>query len=156
MAEFTVEYDDQAAVARLDRMTVGMRANLTSEVQAIAFDMQAEVKRKISGEVLNVVTGNLRAHILEDVVSTPSQVIGQVFTSGVKYAAVHEFGGSGFYEIVARDAKALHWLSGGMDMFRRAVNHPPAKERSYMRSTLAEMRQSIIDRMRGAVVRGAD
>lgn len=149
-----VDKDDRALMARLGAMPDRVKGSLRSEVQSLAFDLQSLVKRKVSGEVLNVQTGFLRSHIFEEVTDDSRGVIGQVFTSGVKYAAVHEYGGAGWYEIRPRNGEFLRWMSGGQEVFARVVNHPPAKERSFMRSSLRDMRAEIIERMRGAVVQG--
>ena len=40
--------------------------------------------------------------------------------------------------------KALAFMLGGKQVFARRVQHPPIQERSFMRSSLEEMRPGII------------
>ena len=64
----------------------------------------------------------------------------------VKYAAIHEFGGTiPPHQIVPDKAKALAFAVGGKQAFAARVNLPAISmpERSYMRSSLAEMTDEI-------------
>src|SRR5579885_723365 len=63
-----------------------------------------------------------------------------------KYAAIHEFGGTILpHQIVPDKAKALAFLVGGKQAFAMRVNLPAIAmaERSYLRSSLAEMADEI-------------
>ena len=73
----------------------------------------------------------------------------------VKYAAIHEFGGTiPPHQIVPDKARALAFLVGGKQVFAARVNLPAITmpERSYMRSSLAEMAGEIHDELDVAVV----
>jgi phage gpG-like protein len=64
----------------------------------------------------------------------------------IKYAAIHEFGGTiPPHQIVPDKAKALAFLVGGKQAFAERVNLPAIvmPERSYLRSSLAEMADEI-------------
>jgi phage gpG-like protein len=148
---FTVEINDRAAILRVASIKPKAETAIAREAFRLAIELQGRVKEALSGEVLNVQTGFLRAHVFQDVETSPDAVVGQVFTSGVKYAAVHEYGGQSAYVIEPKTAKALRWFSGGSPVFRKKVVHPPAKERSFMRYSLREMRDEIIKRMSAAV-----
>ena len=77
-------------------------------------------------------------------------------------AYVREFGGEKWYEIYPIVAKSLHFFVGGAsgeggfelgvaepeggasaEVFARHVHHPPAKEQSYLRSSLMEMQDQV-------------
>jgi phage gpG-like protein len=76
----------------------------------------------------------------------------------VKYAAIHEFGAViPPHEIVPDKAKALAFLVGGKQAFAARVNLPAVTmpERSYMRSSLAEMADDIRDELTKAALGAA-
>src|SRR5574337_208104 len=67
-------------------------------------------------------------------------------TGGVKYAAIQEFGGqTAAHEILPIKARALAFMAGRGLRFARKVAHPGSiiPERSYLRSSLAEMSGEI-------------
>jgi HK97 gp10 family phage protein len=91
----TVEVNDRALVARLDAMPSKVQASLKRRITQLALTLQSKVKQdKLSGQALNVRTGNLRRSINYEVIADATSVTGRVFSdSSVKYAAIHEFGG---------------------------------------------------------------
>lgn len=146
---------DQQLIARLNAMPGRLRDELRRKVTELTLKLEAKVKAKLSGQVLNVVTGALRRSIFSTVTATDVSVVGKVASSGdVKYAAIHEFGGkTPAHEIVATKAQALSFMMGGKQVFAKRVNHPGSTipERSYLRSSLADMKQEIEDGLRDAV-----
>ena len=152
----TITVEDAGVIASFDHMTDDVHDSLLKACRELSRDVANLVRRKLSGEVLNVVTGNLRRSIFEDVEDMGTAVFGRVYGAGdVPYGAIHEFGGmTNAHEIVARNAKALHFILNGEDVYRRRVMHPGARmpERSFMRSSLADMRAEIEDRLRAAIL----
>jgi phage gpG-like protein len=72
-----------------------------------------------------------------------------------KYAAIHEFGGAiPPHQILPDKARALAFLVDGKQAFAARVNLPAVTmpERSYMRSSLAEMADEIREGLTTAVV----
>jgi hypothetical protein len=70
------------------------------------------------------------------------------------HAAIHEFGGViPAHEILPDKAKALAFAAGGKQAFAARVNLPAITmpERSYMRSSLAEMADAIKDELTQSV-----
>lgn len=154
---------DSELVARLDAAPATVRRELTREITAIVLLLEGHIKNtKLSGQVLHVRSGDLRrsVHAVLPVVQTATGVTGKVAQSGdVKYGAIHEFGGrTPAHVIEAKNGKALHFMMGGKDVFFKKVNHPGSQmpERSYMRSSLADLRNEIADRLQAAVKRGMD
>ncbi len=153
---------DRALIAKLDQAAdSGVQRELIKEVTASVLLLERHIKaNKLSGQVLHVRSGDLRrsVHAVLPVEVSGSAVIGRVAQSGdVKYGAIHEFGGrTSPHVIEAKNALALKFTVGGREIFRRKVNHPGSQmpERSFMRSALADLRQQIIERLRGAVLRG--
>ncbi|MBN8905850.1 MAG: phage virion morphogenesis protein [Rhodospirillales bacterium] len=135
-----------------------VKANLTKATTSLVLQLEARVKRKLSGQVLKVRTGNLRDSISHDVTSTDDSVVGRVYSSkNVKYGAIHEFGGkTSPHVIVPKNAQALAFQSGGKTVFASRVNHPGSNipARPFMRPSLAEMKDKIIERMNQAVTDG--
>ena len=148
---------DTEVAARLTSMPARVRQALVKKLTELSLRLEAKIKgEKLSGQVLNVVTGNLRRSIHQ----VPLQVTETSITAGVassgdvKYAAIHEYGGkTSAHEIVATKAQALHFMMGGKDVFFKRVQHPGSviPERSFMRSSLAEMREEITSGIKQAV-----
>ncbi len=149
---------DDVVMAKLGAMPNAVHQALLRKVTVLAFALLTKVKGKLSGEVLNVRTGLLRDSAFQEVQDSGSSVYGRVAEPGtVPYAAIHEFGGTTPpHTIEARNAEALHWVSGGKDFYARRVNHPGSvmPERSYLRSALAEMEDDIVAGLKEAVAQG--
>ena len=153
----TVSVDSKSVLARLDAMPDRVRAELRKKVTDLALKLEAKVKRKVSGEVLNVRSGDLRRSIFNDVSEADASVIGRVYSSGdVKYAAIHEYGGRTPPHVIEAKGNALAFLMGGKMVFAKRVNHPGSRipERSYVRSSLEEMAGQIEQGLRDAVIEG--
>lgn len=147
---------DRELVARLNAMPGKLRQALLVKVTELSLRLENKVKsEKLSGQVLKVKTGALRASIFSDVSSTDNSVTGRVASSGdVKYAAIHEFGGHiPAREIVADKAQALSFLWGGKQAFFKRVHWPGADmpERSFLRSALTDMKDDIAEGFTQAV-----
>lgn len=153
---------DRQVIARIEGAPRRVQAELTKEVTILTLKLERHIKNeKLSGQVLNVVTGNLRRSI--HAVLPPEQlpnggVVGRVAQSGdVKYGAIHEFGGkTPAHEIRPKAGNVLAFVWQGKQRFFTKVNHPGSTmpERSFMRSGLADMREEIIRRLHAAVARG--
>jgi phage gpG-like protein len=152
---------DKELVARLDGIPTKVRAALEKKITALSLTLATKIKDdKLSGQDLNVVTGSLRRSITARVPPevTEDSIVGGAYSSGdVKYAAIHEFGGQiSIPDIFPVKAQALHFVVDGKDVFAKrvrahTVNMP---ERSFMRSTLAEMRAEIIAGIREGYLEG--
>jgi phage gpG-like protein len=152
---FSIQVDgQQEVVARFTSMPSKLHAALTKKIWTLAIELATRVRKKLSGEVLQVRTGALRASINEDVQTTTNSVVARVYSSGdVKYAGIHEFGGViPAHDTVPNKAKALAFIMGGKQVFAKRVHIPDVHmpERSFLRSSLAEMKDQIIQGMRDA------
>ena len=125
-------------VARLDAMPAAVVAALQVQVMKLVFKLQRHVQEdKLTGQVLHVVTGNLRRSITTRMETSTDSVWGYVFSSGdVKYAAIHEYGG------------VQNRVGSKKGAYQVTV---PA--RPYMRPSLADMAADIQRGMADAVVR---
>jgi len=149
---------DKELIIRLGKIPATMQAALLRAVSSLTLRLETLVKQKLTGQVLNVRTGALRRSIFSTVDSNVNGVIGRVASAGdVKYAAIHEFGGqTPAHDIFPVNASALHFFMGGKEVFAKVVHHPGSRmpERSYLRSSLADMAPTIEAELRAAAVEG--
>jgi phage gpG-like protein len=149
-----VELQDDASAA-LAAMPDRVRQALSSKIDMLAVALQAKIQQKLSGGVLNARTGALARSIVATVDDTGADISVRIGPSGdIKYAAIHEFGGIiPPHEIVPNKAKALAFAVGGKQLFAKRVNLPAVTmpERSYLRSSLAEMAGEIAEGLGEAV-----
>lgn len=163
--ELTVKLvGDTALIAKINNMPAAVRKALKKKVTALAIEMDEKVVDKVSGPVLKRVTGALARSINWLVDDNDQEVIGKVRSSGdVKYAAIHEFGGTihhpGGTAYIIQDGQAV-WVSNakadalGYDLPRTKPHDINMPERSFMRSTLADMKDEITEGLREAVEEG--
>lgn len=146
---------DRELIAKLSELPSRVHDALLRKVTALDLQLEALVKQKLSGVVLNVVTGALRRSIFGTVGDGQTRVVGKVASSGdLKYAGIHEFGGkTPAHDILPSKAQALHFFVGGKEVFAKVVHHPGSQmpERSFLRSSLADMKQQILDGIESSV-----
>lgn len=154
---------DKALAAHMDAMPDNVRHSLKGAVTDLTYALQARVKRKLTNDVLNVVTGKLRDSIAVEVIDSGNSIIGRVFSGGeVKYAAIHEFGGTinhpGGTPYMSFEGRTF-WVSKVKAMnLNLPVTQPhqiTMPERSFLRSSLAEMKDQIVQTLTAAAVKGA-
>lgn len=151
---------DRELIARLNNIPGNVHKALLKKITSLAGDLRNYVIRdKLSGQVLNKVTGKLQQSIQREVIDSTESIIGRVFSAGdVKYAGIHEFGGYiPPHVIEAKNAKALSFIQGGKQVFYTRVNWPGATmpERSYLRSGLKDKQTEINEGMKEAVAQGS-
>jgi phage gpG-like protein len=150
---FQLSLQDGAS-ASLDAMPERIRDALSSKANTLAAELQAKIQQKLSGAVLNQKSGALARSIAATVDDSSANVSVSIATGDIKYAAIHEYGGViPPHEIVPDKAKALAFIIGGKQAFAARVNLPAIAmpERSYMRSSLAEMADEISEGLSEAV-----
>jgi len=132
-----------------------VRNALSRKANALAAELQAKIQQKLAGTVLNARSGALVRSIVTTMDDASANVSVTIAINGdVKYAAIHEFGGTiPPHEIAPDKAKALAFAVGGKQLFAARVNLPAVTmpERSYMRSSLAEMADEIRQGLQDAV-----
>ena len=123
----------------------------TAIVQSVgrsALRLQREVmQNRLSGQVLNVRTGNLRRSIHQRVTNTGSAVIGEVNTN-VRYGKAHEYGFAGTVNVKAslrqvRQAFGRPLKSPRYVQVRAHSRNVRLPERSFLRSALRDMKPMI-------------
>lgn len=105
------------------------RKGLATQIFRATTVMQAEVINQLqnkSGLVMR--SKRLLNSIQMSVDDGGETIIGKVFSSGVPYAAIQEFGGTTkAHDIYPINGKALHFIMGGSDVFAKVVHHPGSK-----------------------------
>jgi phage gpG-like protein len=149
----SVELDASRAALKLTRIDEQTRTALRGAIVSLTQSLATMVRAKLSGGVLNVRSGRLLASIQSQLIENTTSIYGRVSSNGVPYAAIHEFGG-----VIKHpgSSKFQAWMGpGGMVYTHFTRPHDiPMPERSYLRSSLAEMQAEIVERMTTAV-RGA-
>jgi hypothetical protein len=106
--------------------------NVTREIVAILSELKTYIRdEKLSGQALNIRSGNLRNSVKDEIQSARDQIIGTISATGVSdkgfpYGYVHEYN-LGAYKII--------------------------KDHSYMRSSLKENEEMIMSRINQVIQR---
>ncbi len=147
----TVEIDDSNLRLRLQAMPERVRTALRRAVTVSAIDVQAKVQAKLAGPVLNERTHHLHDSIHYEIEDDSSSVTATVGTN-VRYARVHEFGGTVDIPAHLRRLTMVfgHPVETVRDVLVRA-HKATFPERSFLRSTLREETPAIQDRLEKAV-----
>jgi hypothetical protein len=144
---------DKEVIQRFASLPERAHRALVAEVTTLALELQAHVVQdKLQGQVLNHITGRLQSSIQHDVQSSGTTVAGRVYanTSTAPYAGAQEFGAT-IPDRYPVNAKAMHWTSGGQDVFAKFARGFNLPERSYLRSSLEDYKERIISGMTNAV-----
>jgi phage gpG-like protein len=149
------------AKAALHRIPPAVVDFVAKRIRKLTLDLQHHiVGDKLQGQVLNHRSGALARSIQQESHTSGEITTGRVYSSGdVKYAAIHEFGGTTPpHDIVPTKADALAFVMGGKQIFAKIVHHPGSRipERSYMRSGLMDMSDEIVSGIREAALEGAN
>jgi phage gpG-like protein len=147
-------------VETLDLQLASLPADLLARLEEKARQLAAALaekvrEEKLSGGVLQIRTGALKASISSDISIDGNQVNATVGSFGdVKYAAIQEYGGrTSAHEILPDKAQALAFVIGGVQRFARRVEHPgstiPAS--GYLQSSLDEAHDEIVEELSNAV-----
>ena len=153
--------------AQFDALPGAVMANVAAKVQALTTQLEALVKSNLTaGTPLVEKTGALLHSIGMDFEADALGATGTVFSRGVPYAHIQEYGGTTpEHGIDPVNAKALRFLSRksvefktgsstGEVVFAQHVEHPGAAmpERSFLRRSLAEMRAEIGAQIKQAAI----
>jgi phage gpG-like protein len=152
-----LQVDDRVIMARLNAMPGKLRAALLKKTYELAEKLKSNVQQNLTNRILNIRTGKLVRSIFEQVTNNTNEVAGRVYSSGVPYAAIQEFGGQTKAHIIeAKNGKALMFNMGGKEVFFRRVNHPGSKvpAHHYMGQAFDAMKPEITTGYEQAVNQG--
>lgn len=149
---------DASVIARLEKLPSSMRQAVVDAMRKSWFEVQTAVVRgKLSGDPLHRRTGNLASSINVGGAGSATtfddgdaEIVGRVGTN-LKYAAVHEYGGT--VEVPEHERTITQVFGRPISPRTIAVQAHTAHfpERSFLRSTLAEMRDKISADIEAAV-----
>lgn len=142
--------------AHVHNMDNAVHQAILKKMTVLGIQLEGYIKNsKLDGQVLQKRTGRLQSSIQSETID------GEVITTNVfsnasaaPYNRAQEYGAI-IPEQFPVNAKALHFFVGGQEVFAKHAKGFTLKERSYMRSSLAEYRQTILDGLREAAVEGA-
>jgi len=143
---------------RFDRLGADVQACLVAASQTLAASLAAHVQQdKLSGQVLNRLSGDLAASIMASVEVGDGVVTAQVFCADPPpYAAILEFGGViPAHDIRPVSAEALSFMLDGRRVFAKVAHIPDvtAPAHAYLRSSLQDMAAEITSELQQAVAR---
>lgn len=142
--------------AQLRKAGEAMQTGVARTVQTLAIKLVAMVQNKLSGDVLKVRTGRLRRSINHKMESSDTVIAATVGTN-VKYAAVHELGGT--FKIP--DHLRMQKMAWGKPMkMPRKVNvraHSATyPRRSFLVASLNQMEPEIREKLAQAIIQGIE
>jgi len=105
-------------------------------LNAVSLDINAALVRKAP-----VDTGRLKNSVKWEVNYKDSSIDFYM----VDYASDVEFGTKP-HVIVPKNKKALHWKSGGKDVFAKKVNHPGTRPQPFIRNTFYHDLPNILEK----------
>lgn len=152
---------DEKVVASMAALGPDARRRLVAAIYREGYKLQALVKLKLSGEVLNRRSGRLRNSINLKVTEGETKITGAVGTN-VIYAAAHEYGFHGEVSVKAHlrrnkeqmkrrlKGKAQGPQEKGLTTVKAHLMKMNLPEKSFLRSALREMTDEILLAMSAA------
>jgi phage gpG-like protein len=150
----TVTVDPSRAIAKIERIPERVRSALRGTIVDLTQSLAELVRTKLSGGVLKVRSGRLLASITSTLVENTTSIVGKVETRGVPYAAIHEYGGT-IHHPGSSKFQAWEGPDGWVRTHFTRPHDIVMPMRSYMRSSLEEMRSEIVARLTAAAHSGA-
>lgn len=153
----SLEVDDRVIQARLSSMPDKLRAAFLKKTYTLAEKLKSKVQQNLTNRILNIRTGKLVRSIFQQVTNNANEVSGRVYSSGLPYAAIQEFGGQTKAHIIeAVNGKALAFTMGGKEVFFKRVNHPGShiKASRYMGQAFDAMKPEITAGYKQAAAEG--
>lgn len=155
---------EEVAAGFADRKAA-MVGNVQRTIMAQTTLLEAYIKTsKLHGQALNQRTGRLAASVHSAFFQESEASFYGTVGTNVVYAAIHEFGGTihhpgGTAFIIDKLTGRASWISNADPLAATLARTKPhdihMPERSYLRSGLADKRNSINAAIRGAVTAGA-
>lgn len=141
----------ERAVEQVQSFAGHLRDELRTSVSRLGQALLLRVKQKLSGEVLKAPTGNLKGSMNERLEESGDSIMAIVGTSlgRVPYARIHEYGGI----ITPKRGEFLTFKTADGSWHR--VRQVVMPERSYLRSSLAELRPTVAQEVQNACRRAA-
>jgi len=152
---------DKQLIAQLRAFSDEARTDIDQTTQKLGFQLEANIKSNyLSGQVFKRRTGRLASSITQGAPdsrsrfeSNASESIYYVGTN-VSYARPLFYGHPG-YVIKPKNAKALHFTIGGVDVFAKSVNMPAKPGKNVLTMGLDQMKPMIVAEYQASLERTA-
>lgn len=148
---------DREFKAHVSSMDKNVHDAILRKMTVLGIQLEGYIKTsKLDGQVLQKRTGRLQSSIQSETEDAADIVTTTVFSnaSAAPYNRAQEYGAV-IPDRYPVNAKALHFFIGGKEFFVKHAKGFTLKERSYMRTSLAEWKQRIIEGLRQAAIEGA-
>jgi phage gpG-like protein len=89
-----IEIDDRVVMARLNTLPGKLRAALLRKTYDLAEKLKSKVQQNLTNKILRIRSGKLSRSIFEQITNNATEVSGRVYSAGLKYARIQEFGGT--------------------------------------------------------------
>lgn len=145
-----------AIAAVLKAYSDGVQSAVEKSIGRSVLKLQREVmQNRLSGQVLNVRTGNLRRSIHHQVTSSGGLVVGEVNTN-VRYGIAHEYGFTGNVNVKAslrqvKQAFGKPLKSPRYVHVRAHTRDVKLPERSFLRSALRDLTPKFADDLQKSI-----
>ena len=90
----TIDVNARVVTARLQSMSTKVHAALLKKTYDLAEKLKSKVQQNLTNKILQIRTGKLVRSIFEEVRDETNAISGRVYSSGLKYAKIQEFGGT--------------------------------------------------------------
>lgn len=135
---------DEAVILRLKEYPDKFRVRLNKVVERLAIQLQGKiVAEKLSGQVLNNKTGTLRRSINYRIENSDNEITA-IVGANTPYAARHEYGFHGTESVRGFIRRLKSGKTSQVNPHTRNINYAA---RSYLRSSLAEMKVEILTQL---------
>lgn len=144
------------AIPHYDRLPEDLRARLRSEIPFLTKQLASRVREKLAPGALFKTSERILPAVNVEMVENPTEIYGRVYIDPGKFPNVvaHTLeSGSRAHEIAAVNATALvfFWARVGQVVAFKRVHHPGFGGRSYMESSLNEMKDELVGKISNAV-----
>lgn len=155
-SKITLDVTGEAFV-KFPKMPENARKRMRSEIPILTKQLAERVRAKLQPGALFRTTTRLLPAVKSEMVENTNEIYGRVYIDQRLFPNVvaHTLeSGSKAHVIEAKNASALFffWEKLGMNVAFKRVNHPGFSGRSYMESSLGELKESMTAKLRDAVV----
>jgi phage gpG-like protein len=149
--KLTLNSNAPAIAEKLRQKGPQIMAAVEKKMTWLMLQLQRRIQLKLEGSVLQHRTGKL----VNSIRVNPIQVSGTVVTGSVQgaggpawYGKIHEYGGTHAYDIFPKTKLALAFpFMGKSPAFFKHVHHPPLPMRAFMKPSLDEMQDTILQEL---------
>lgn len=149
---------DGSAIQHYPRLTEELRASLRTTIPVVTKELAARVREKLMPGALFKTTTRLLPAVTVKMIENANEIYGTVYIDPGKFPNVvaHSLeSGSRAHDIEAKNGKALFffWEKLGQNAAFKKVHHPGFAGRSYMQSSLDDMKDELVEMTKDGVLK---